>query len=63
MKIVLTEKQKTTSIIIFIVFCIQATDIKIGFIKVSELILLELTPFYFFKKMNKYFILFLISKK
>ena len=34
----------------------QTTDIKIGFIKVSELLLLLITPFIILKKNNKYFI-------
>ncbi len=43
-----------------ITFCIQTADIKLGFVKISELILLLLTPFLFRKSINKYFFYFLL---
>lgn len=56
MKISLNKETKLTVLIYFIIFCIQATDIKIGFIKISELILLLLCPFVFLQKNNKYIV-------
>lgn len=43
-----------------ITFCIQTTDVKIGFVKVSELLLLGFTPFLLVKSINKYLFYFLI---
>jgi hypothetical protein len=43
----------------FIVFCIQFTELKIDVIKVTEILLLLLTPFMYFKKINKWILLFL----
>jgi hypothetical protein len=47
-------------IVCLITFCIQTADIKFGFIKVSELILLLLTPFLLKKSINKFIFYFLI---
>jgi len=46
--------------IFLIIFCIQATDLKIGFVKISEIILLLLAPFFLLKPINKYLGYFLI---
>lgn len=46
--------------IFLLVFCIQTPDIKIGFVKISEIILLLLTPLIYKKSMNKYFFYFFI---
>lgn len=47
-------------IIIFLTFCIQFTDLKIGLIKVSELILLLLLPIFIIKKTNKFIFYLLV---
>jgi hypothetical protein len=47
-------------IVCLITFCIQTADIKFGFIKVSELIMLLLTPFLLKKSINKFIFYFLI---
>ena len=46
--------------VLFVVFCIQFTELKIDVIKISELLLLLITPFIYFKKINKW-ILFILS--
>lgn len=55
-KIIISNEFKITCLIWLITFCVQTTDIKIGYVKISELILLLITPFLFFKKVNKFFI-------
>ncbi len=52
------SKNKILSVLIllFLTFCVQFTDVKIGLIKVSELLLLCLAPFVFSKKTHKYVI-------
>ncbi len=47
-------------IVCLITFCIQTADIKFGFIKVSELILLLFLPFLIKKSINKFIFYFLI---
>jgi len=59
-KIVISNEFKISCIIWLITFCIQTTDLKIGYIKISEFILLLLTPLLFFKKVNKFFVYFFI---
>lgn len=59
-KIVISDELKITSLIWLITFCIQTTDLKIGYVKISEFILLLITPLLFFKKVNKYFIYFFL---
>ncbi len=43
-----------------ITFCIQTTDVKLGFVKISELLLLLLTPFLLKKSINKFYFYFLL---
>jgi hypothetical protein len=59
-KIVISKEFKISCIIWLITFCIQTTDLKIGYIKISEFILLLLTPLFLFKKVNKFLIYFFI---
>lgn len=60
-KIKINHNEIKNYILIFLItFCIQTTDVKIGFIKISEIILLLLTPIFFLKKINKYLFYFLI---
>jgi len=59
-KIVISNEFKITCLIWLITFCIQTTDLKIGFVKISEFFLLLITPLLFFKKVNKYFIYFFL---
>jgi O-antigen ligase len=59
----MTIKKKELSYFLWvflIVFCIQTTDIKIGFVKISEIILLLIAPFLLLKPINKYLAYFLI---
>ncbi|MGJ8743438.1 hypothetical protein [Polaribacter sp.] len=52
---------KSTLFILFVVFCIQFTELKIDVIKLSELLLLLITPFLYFKnKINKWSLYLLI---
>ena len=46
--------------VLFIVFCIQFTELKLDVIKLSELLLLLLTPFIYLKKINKWILFFLV---
>lgn len=46
--------------IIFLTYCIQFTDLKIGVVKVSEIILLFVAPYFLSKKTNKYIAWFLL---
>ncbi|WP_378180260.1 O-antigen ligase family protein [Aquimarina sp. SS2-1] len=50
------SKDKILSILLllFLTFCVQFTDVKVGLIKISELLLLGLAPFIFSKKIHKY---------
>ncbi|HBK70196.1 MAG TPA: hypothetical protein DDZ39_00820, partial [Flavobacteriaceae bacterium] len=50
---------KNILFIVFVVFCIQFTEIKINVIKVAEILLLLLTPFLYYKSINKWVLLFL----
>jgi hypothetical protein len=50
---------KNLLFVLFVVFCIQFTELKIDVIKVSEVILLFLTPFIHYKKINKWILLLL----
>lgn len=59
-KMVNSKEFKISCIIWLITFCIQTTDLKIGYIKISEFILLLLTPLFLFKKVNKFFVYFFI---
>jgi hypothetical protein len=59
-KIVISNEFKISCIIWLITFCIQTTDLKIGYIKISEFILLLLTPLLILKKVNKFFVYFFI---
>lgn len=45
---------------VFVVFCIQFTELKIDVVKVAEISLLLLTPFIYYRRINKY-ILALLS--
>lgn len=45
--------------VLFITFCIQTTEFKIGFVKVSEIALLLATPFLFRKALDKHFYYFM----
>ncbi len=47
-------------LVLLITFCIQTTDVKVGFIKISEILLLILTPFLLQKTLNKYLFFFII---
>lgn len=49
-----TKKIGNIFFILFVVFCIQYTELKIDVIKASELFLLLLTPYVFNKKLNKW---------
>jgi hypothetical protein len=40
--------------VFLVVFCVQFTELKVDVIKISELILLIITPFLYFKKINKW---------
>lgn len=40
--------------VLFVVFCIQFTELKVDVIKLSELLLLLLTPFVYYKRVNKW---------
>ncbi len=55
-----TYNIRNVSFIIFVVFCIQFTELKVGVIKVAEILLLLLTPFIFYRKVNKWILLFII---
>jgi hypothetical protein len=59
-KIVISKEFKISCIIWLITFCIQTTDLKIGYIKISEFILLLLMPLFLFKKVNRFFVYFFI---
>jgi hypothetical protein len=43
-----------------ITFCIQTPDVKLGFVKISELILLLITPFLLKKSVNKFIFYFFV---
>lgn len=45
-----------TLVLLFLTFCIQFTDIKIGLIKVAELLVLGVTPFVVLGRLNKYIV-------
>jgi len=47
-------------LLLFITFCVQFTDLKIGFVKITELLLLAITPFVLLGKINKYVLYFLM---
>lgn len=47
-------------IVCLITFCVQTADIKIGFVKISELILLLSAPFLFKRNINKFLFYFLL---
>ncbi|MCF6241323.1 MAG: hypothetical protein L3J74_08270 [Bacteroidales bacterium] len=49
---------KNILFIAFVVFCIQFTELKINVIKVAEILLLCLTPFLYYKSINKWVLLF-----
>lgn len=42
-------------VVLLITFCIQTTDMKLGLVKISEIILLLIVPFLFRKPLDKYF--------
>ena len=56
------KKEKITLFfwVFLIVFCIQTTDLKIGFVKISEIILLLIAPFFLLKPINKYLAYFFL---
>jgi hypothetical protein len=59
--IINSEKLNNSIIIIFLTFCIQATELKIGgTVKVSEIMLLLILPFMLFKKSDKH-LLYLLA--
>ena len=43
-------------VLLFITFCVQFTDLKIGYVKIAELLLLAITPVVFLWRLNKYII-------
>ena len=53
-------KVKNTAFVLLVVFCIQFTELKLNVIKLSELILLALTPFIYYKRINKWMFLFIL---
>lgn len=55
-----TNNLKLILTVALITFCIQTPDIKLGFIKISELLLLALTPFLLKKSFNKFIFYFFI---
>jgi len=60
MNLTKTYNFKNIIFIVFVVFCIQFTELKIGVIKIAEILLLFLTPFIYYKKINKWILLFII---
>ncbi len=51
---------KNIFFVLFVVFCIQFTELKLDVIKVSEVLLLLLTPLIYYKKINKWILLLLL---
>lgn len=49
-----------TLVLLFLTFCVQFTDLKIGFVKITELLLLVLAPIVLLNKLNKYIVHFLL---
>lgn len=56
-----TESLKNLLFILFVVFCIQFTELKLDVIKLSELLLLALTPFLYLRKSINKWSLYLLS--
>lgn len=54
------NKLKIFIIVSLITFCIQTPDVKIGFVKISELLLLGLAPFLLLRPINKFLFYFLV---
>lgn len=50
---------KEKSFVILLVFCIQFTELKFDVIKITEILLLLLTPFLYYKKINKWVLRFM----
>lgn len=50
---------KNLIFVVFVVFCVQFTELKIDVIKASEIALLLLTPFLYVKKINKWILMLL----
>lgn len=47
-------------VLLFLTFCVQFTDLKIGFVKITEILLLVAAPFVLLGKLNKYVVHFLL---
>lgn len=54
MKNILKIGYRNFLFIVFITFCIQFTELKLGVVKISEILLLLLTPFIYQRKMNRW---------
>lgn len=55
-----TTNLKLILTVALITFCIQTPDVKLGFVKISELILLLIAPFLLKKKINKFIFYFFV---
>lgn len=55
-----TNNLKLILAVALITFCIQTPDVKIGFVKISELLLLVIAPFLFIKAVNKFIFYFFV---
>lgn len=55
-----TNNLKLILTVCLITFCIQTPDVKLGFVKISELLLLLITPFLVKKAINKFIFYFLV---
>jgi hypothetical protein len=55
-----TNNLKLILTVVLITFCIQTPDVKLGFVKISELLLLLATPFLLKKSINKFIFYFFI---
>ncbi|PIF32101.1 O-antigen ligase-like membrane protein [Flavobacterium sp. 9] len=55
-----TNNLKLILTVCLITFCIQTPDVKLGFVKISELLLLLITPFLLKKSINKFIFYFFV---
>jgi hypothetical protein len=55
-----TNNLKLILTVCLITFCIQTPDVKLGFVKISEILLLFIAPFLFKKAINKFIFYFLV---
>lgn len=55
-----TNNLKLILTVCLITFCIQTPDVKLGFVKISEILLLLSAPFLFIKSINKFIFYFLV---